>query len=146
MSQRIRTLFFWLHLTAGLVAGAVVLVMSVTGVLLTYEKQMVWSADTRHLTVAGDASTPRLPIDELLAEPGTEAELAERLRLAASVRSFARELGLDVGEQYTSYVDWPGDRVVTSVVATRPGEVTVYGEPTTGCIVTPTLPGSGSAR
>lgn len=70
----------------------------------------------------------RQPIDELLAEPGTEAELAERLRLAASVRRFARdELGLDVGEQYTSYVDWPGDRVVTSVVATRPGEVEARG-------------------
>ena len=37
----IRSLIFWLHLTAGVVAGTVVLVMSVTGVLLTYEKQMV---------------------------------------------------------------------------------------------------------
>lgn len=69
----------------------------------------------------------RQAIDELLAEPGTDAELAERLRLAATVRGFARELGLDVGEQYTSYVDWPGDRIVTSVVATRPGEVEARG-------------------
>jgi predicted aminopeptidase len=69
----------------------------------------------------------RQAIDELIAEPGTAAELADRLRLVASVRSFARELGLDVGEQYTSYVDWPGDRIVTSVVATRPGEVDARG-------------------
>ena len=67
MAQRIRTLFFWLHLTTGLVVGLVVLVMSVTGVLLTFEKQMVWRADTAHLTATGGAATSRLPIDELLA-------------------------------------------------------------------------------
>lgn len=43
------------------------------------------------------------------------------------MRSFAAELGLDVGGQYTSYVDWPGDRVVTTVVATRPGEIEAHG-------------------
>ena len=37
----LRSFIFWLHLIAGVVAGTVVLVMSVTGVLLTYEKQMV---------------------------------------------------------------------------------------------------------
>jgi predicted aminopeptidase len=38
-------------------------------------------------------------------------------------REFAVDLGLDVGDQYTSYVDWPGDRIVTSVVASEPGSV-----------------------
>ena len=42
MAQRIRTVFFWLHLTAGLAAGVVVLIMSVTGVLLTFEKQTIY--------------------------------------------------------------------------------------------------------
>jgi predicted aminopeptidase len=41
----------------------------------------------------------------------------------AEVRTFAETLGLDVGDRYTSYVAWPGDALVTSVVATRPGEV-----------------------
>lgn len=59
----------------------------------------------------------------MLANPATPPELAERLHLATEVRSFAREIGLDVGRQYTSYVDWPGDRIVTTVVASRPGEV-----------------------
>ena len=63
----------------------------------------------------------------MLAAPQTPPELAERLRLAGAVRAFAGELGLDVGEQYTSYVDWPGDRVVTTVVATRPGEIEARG-------------------
>ena len=69
----------------------------------------------------------RRSIDDLLSEPATPPELAERLRLAAAVRAFAGGLGLDVGQQYTSYVDWPGDRVVTTVVATRPGEVDARG-------------------
>jgi predicted aminopeptidase len=65
----------------------------------------------------------RQPIEELLAAPETPPDLAERLRLAESVRAFAPRIGLEVGEQYTSFVDWPGDRVVTTVVATRPGEI-----------------------
>ena len=43
----LRTLIFWPHLVAGVLAGAVILVMSVTGVLLTYEKQMIAWADSR---------------------------------------------------------------------------------------------------
>jgi uncharacterized iron-regulated membrane protein len=35
-----RKIFFWLHLTVGSLAGVVILLMSVTGVLLTYEKQV----------------------------------------------------------------------------------------------------------
>jgi len=59
----------------------------------------------------------------VIADPATPAELRERLGLAAQARELARALGLEVGGQYTTYVPWPGDRVVTSVVATRPGEV-----------------------
>jgi predicted aminopeptidase len=65
----------------------------------------------------------RQPIDALLRDPTTPADLRERLALAPEARRLARELGLEVGGQYTSYVAWPGDRVVTAVVATRPGEV-----------------------
>ena len=36
----LRKLLFWSHLVAGLVAGLIVLVLSVTGVLLTYEAQI----------------------------------------------------------------------------------------------------------
>lgn len=39
-----RKLLFWSHLVVGCLAGIVILVMSVTGVLLTYERQMIaWS-------------------------------------------------------------------------------------------------------
>jgi len=33
--MRVRKVFFWLHLTAGALGGAVILVMSLTGVLLS---------------------------------------------------------------------------------------------------------------
>jgi len=41
----LRTLIFWPHLIAGVLAGAVILLMSVTGVLLTYERQLIEWAD-----------------------------------------------------------------------------------------------------
>lgn len=47
--KRLRKVLFWCHLCVGLAVGAVVLVMSATGVLLTYERQMTRWADTRGL-------------------------------------------------------------------------------------------------
>ena len=65
----------------------------------------------------------RVPIDSMLTDEETPKDVREKLRLVQSARGCAAELGLDVGNQYTSYVPWEGDRVVTIVVATRPGEV-----------------------
>ncbi len=65
----------------------------------------------------------REDIDTLLADPDTPPELRASLTRVKAVRHFARELGLDVGDRYTSYVEWPGDRIVTTVVATAPGEI-----------------------
>jgi predicted aminopeptidase len=69
----------------------------------------------------------RQPIEEVLADPRTSPDLRRQLGAVQRARAYAQTLGLDVDEQYTSYVDWPGDRVVTSVIATRPGEVTPAG-------------------
>ena len=65
----------------------------------------------------------RESIESILADEEIPLDLREKLRLVESARRFAAELGLDVGDQYTSYVPWEGDRVVTIVTATRPGEV-----------------------
>lgn len=65
----------------------------------------------------------REPIADLLQDPGTPAEERERLGLVLEARDFARGLGLDVGQQYTSYAPWPGDRLVTAVVAAKPGSL-----------------------
>lgn len=43
--MKLRKIIFWCHLCAGVFVGTVVLIMSATGVLLTYERQMVQWAD-----------------------------------------------------------------------------------------------------
>ncbi len=65
----------------------------------------------------------RRPIAEVIADPATPAELRERLGWIHEVRAFATGLGLSVDDQYTSYVEWPGDRVVTTLVATGAGSL-----------------------
>ncbi len=63
-----RTLLFWTHLVTGAVAGVVILIMSVTGVVLTYEKQMLEWTDQRQAGLAPSAvSAPNLKPEALLA-------------------------------------------------------------------------------
>ena len=40
-SLPLRQIIFWLHLVTGIVAGLIIFVMSVTGVLLAFERQIV---------------------------------------------------------------------------------------------------------
>ena len=69
----------------------------------------------------------REPIEALLRDPSTPEPLRASLVRVARVREFAAGLGLKVGKRYTQYAPWPGDRIVTTVVATRPGEVDAAG-------------------
>jgi uncharacterized iron-regulated membrane protein len=64
-----RKIIFWTHLPLGVTAGLVIFIMSVTGVLLTYEKQIVAWADKRSQRVAPpSAESSRLPLETLLAK------------------------------------------------------------------------------
>jgi predicted aminopeptidase len=65
----------------------------------------------------------RQPINEATEDPAHDEQTRELLRLVDSIRSYAIELGLRVDGQYTSYVDWPEDRIVTTLVRTRPGSL-----------------------
>ncbi len=66
--MKLRTLIFWLHLTAGVVAGSVILMMSVTGVLLAFERQIVAATERSLRTVQPPASdAPRLGLDAAVA-------------------------------------------------------------------------------
>ena len=65
--KRFRKVIFWCHLAAGVFAGVVVLVMSVTGVLLAYERQIVAWADTRGYAVAPAGGAAALPVETLIA-------------------------------------------------------------------------------
>jgi uncharacterized iron-regulated membrane protein len=65
MTLPLRRFVFWMHLAAGVSAGLVILIMSVTGVILAYEKQIIRWADG----VSAPPATPgqtRLPLDELV--------------------------------------------------------------------------------
>src|SRR5262245_30218710 len=61
-----RKILFWLHLSCGVAAGLVVLMMSVTGVLLAHERQIVASADRAHYAEPATGAVRR-PLAELLA-------------------------------------------------------------------------------
>jgi uncharacterized iron-regulated membrane protein len=61
-----RSLLFWLHLTAGVLAGLVVFVMSATGVALTYEKQILEWADSNFRSAPRAEGTKRLTPSELV--------------------------------------------------------------------------------
>ncbi|HXH12750.1 MAG TPA: PepSY-associated TM helix domain-containing protein [Alphaproteobacteria bacterium] len=66
--MRLRTLIFWLHLAAGVVAGSVILIMSVTGVLLAFERQIVAATERSLRAVQPPASdAPRLGLDAAVA-------------------------------------------------------------------------------
>jgi uncharacterized iron-regulated membrane protein len=63
----LRTLIFWPHLIAGVLAGSVILLMSATGVLLTYERQLIaWSDSDFRSTPPADGRAP-MSVESLLA-------------------------------------------------------------------------------
>ncbi len=65
MPPKLRKILFWMHLVTGVVAGSVVLMMSVTGVLLTYEMQLNrWAM--RDYRASRDADARPLALDALL--------------------------------------------------------------------------------
>jgi uncharacterized iron-regulated membrane protein len=75
-SMQLRQSVFWLHLVTGVVTGLIIFVMSVTGVLLAFERQIVAWAERDVRTVQLPASgAPRLDLDALVA--GARATVPE---------------------------------------------------------------------
>jgi uncharacterized iron-regulated membrane protein len=62
-----RKVIFWSHLSCGVVAGLVILMMSATGVLLTYERQLLAWAERDLYVEPAPAGAERLGIQALLA-------------------------------------------------------------------------------
>jgi uncharacterized iron-regulated membrane protein len=63
-----RKVLFWCHLAVGVLVASIVIVMSTTGVLLTYQKQMTAWADTRGLDGRSPApDARRLSADSMVA-------------------------------------------------------------------------------
>ncbi len=68
--KKLRRIIFWCHLAAGVTAGVVILIMSVTGVLLAFEHQVIRFAERDMLTVGQPVKDARLGVGTLLAKAG----------------------------------------------------------------------------
>jgi uncharacterized iron-regulated membrane protein len=75
-----RRTLFWAHLIAGVLAGVIILLASVTGVLLAYERQLVDVAASGNRITHLTAATP-LPADRLAGLARAAAPDARRLSL-----------------------------------------------------------------
>ncbi|HEY6547533.1 MAG TPA: PepSY-associated TM helix domain-containing protein, partial [Vicinamibacteria bacterium] len=96
-----RKVLFWMHLAAGSTAGVVILIMSVTGTLLMYERQMTAWADGYSLTPSPGA--PRLPI-ETLAGRVREAR-KEPISSITVRREPSAPVAFGLGREVTLFVD-----------------------------------------
>jgi uncharacterized iron-regulated membrane protein len=65
--MNLRKIVFWTHLCAGCVAGAIIFLMSVTGVLLTYERQMLALVERGPHRHPPEPGARRLEPEDLLA-------------------------------------------------------------------------------
>lgn len=102
--MRLRKIVFWMHLTAGLIAGSVVMVMSVTGVLLAFERQLTEWADRDLRVVPPERDTPRLAIDALIAS--VHAAEPDAMPSGLTLRSDpAAPAAISLGRERTVFVN-----------------------------------------
>jgi uncharacterized iron-regulated membrane protein len=67
LTHVVRRVLFWCHLSAGIAAGSIILVLSATGVLLTYQRQIEAWTDIRTYGSEPGPGDRRLPADTLIA-------------------------------------------------------------------------------
>lgn len=101
--MQIRKIFFWLHLVVGFVAGAIILLMSVTGVLLAFERQIMDWADSDLRSQRASGEVERLSLAEIIGKaretrPGeTPTAIALRSDATAPAKvSFGRDRSIHV--------------------------------------------------
>lgn len=98
-----RRILFWTHLVSGVTAGVIILIMSVSGVLLTYERQMIASADLRAATASASPGARR-PIAELVGAARAALPQATPTSVQFSSDS-ALPVQVSFGREGTVYVD-----------------------------------------
>src|SRR4028119_843468 len=72
-----RKALFWLHLISGVIAGVVIFIMSVTGALLSFEKNIIEYAERDMRIVLAAENAQKLSVGEILnktleAKPGSK--------------------------------------------------------------------------
>ena len=116
-----RKVLFWMHLTAGVSCGIVILIMCVTGVALAYEKQInAWLERSDARVVAATPGAARLPLETLLAKVKDQKPGAPS---AITVRSGASEpVEVSMGRAGTLYVNPYTGQVVDQSQPIQPGQ------------------------
>jgi uncharacterized iron-regulated membrane protein len=106
-----RKILFWLHLAAGLVAGGVILVMSATGVVLAFEREIVaWAErDARRVEPPGGVppGAAALPLETLVARARAAAPAGARLADLALSTDPAQAVALNFGREHGVYYQNP---------------------------------------
>ena len=101
--MKLRSFIFWPHLIAGVTAGLIIFLMCVTGVLLTYERQLIAWADSGFRSLKPTNDVRPLPLDVLLERVrGAHPDLTPT---AVTVRSDEGAAVAIVAGQRTLYVD-----------------------------------------
>ena len=102
--KQLRKLIFWLHLIAGTLGGIVILIMSATGVLLVYERQITTWFDRSQYVVSPVPELKHLPVGALLGKV-LKAEHGASLRLSHCVPILPNELALNFGRDRVLFVN-----------------------------------------
>jgi uncharacterized iron-regulated membrane protein len=112
-----RRILFWTHLACGALAGVFILAMSITGVLLTYEHQMVDGAARRNHVVADGRE--RLGLDTLARAAQSAGRDNPRLSLLIDADATA-PVTVSAGRDAASLLDpFTGDAIDDASAAQR---------------------------
>ncbi len=113
-----RKILFWMHLGSGVVAGVLILVMSATGVTLTYERQMIAAAAAGN-NVNAPAGQARLSADELAVAARTAHPGDGELSLVIDATPGA-PVAVSAGRQTAALLNpYTGDVIVDASTSTR---------------------------
>ena len=116
--RKVRTIVFWLHLALGCLAGLVILAMSVTGVLLAFERQVNAWADVPAVLQSQSQATGQAPLDLVLANLKNDGQgVPSELILHSSPKA---PVEARFGRERTLYLNpWTGEIIGEPSEGTR---------------------------
>ncbi|WP_417485032.1 PepSY-associated TM helix domain-containing protein [Maricaulis salignorans] len=111
-----RRIIFWSHLGVGVTAGLIIVLLSITGVLLTYERQILGMSEARLSPAA--MSGDQMTADELALMAG---EMAGQARLSLVYHGDpARPVELNAGRGRTTLINpYSGETIESAAGPTR---------------------------
>lgn len=105
---QLRRAIFWTHLAAGCAAGVVILLLGATGVVLTYERQILGAAEAASWP-APPSGAERRSLDTLIADVRSESFEPQRVTVR---REAAAPVVIRAGRRQQATVDpWTGEEV-----------------------------------